>query len=57
MEKVTGFQKILMILSILMGFGLIVLITYFIKKDRRSTREKFIDKAKDFGSNLPGIKD
>jgi hypothetical protein len=55
MDEASQFQKILMMLGILMGFGLIIVIVYFIKKDNRSTTEKIIDRAKDLGSNIPGI--
>lgn len=55
MEEYSTFQKVLVLLAILTGLGLVVLIAYFIKKDRRTMPEKVLDRVKDFGSNLPGI--
>lgn len=54
MEDTTTFQKVLMLLAIFMGLGVVVLIAYFVRKDRRSMPEKLLDRAKDLGSALPG---
>lgn len=55
MEEYSTFQKVLVLLAILTGTGLVVLIAYFVKKDRRTMPEKVLDRVKDFGSSLPGI--
>ena len=54
MEECSTFQKVLVLLAIITGFGLVALIVYFVKKDRRTMPEKLLDKAKDLGSGLPG---
>lgn len=48
MEKDLTLQKILTLLGICMGFGLLIwLVVYFVKKDNRTVAEKFVDRAKD----------
>ena len=56
MEENLTLQKVLSFISIFMGFGLLVwLVIHFVRKDNRTMPEKFLDKAKDLGSNIPGI--
>lgn len=55
MEETTDAQKILMLLGIFMGLGLIMLFVYLIKRDTRTLSEKLVDRAKDLGSNIPRV--
>lgn len=47
MEETTLFQRVLWLLMVGMGLGVVVaLIAYLVKKDRRSMGEKLVDRAK-----------